>query len=189
MRPAVWEILKQEGLDPSPERVSTTWADFLRSQADALLACDFIETITLNGQRQYILAVMEHATRRVRVLGTTAHPSASWISLVMDLEDTSSRDREGKFPALTSDTLAEAGIQTVPTGIRMPRMNSIMERWVQSRRRERFGHTPKRPARRGSPRALTCRLNCMDGLSGRRKHHQLVPQHQDLDLLVAIDPG
>jgi hypothetical protein len=43
-------------------------------QADALLACDFIETVTLNGQRQYILAVIEHTTRRVRVPGTTAHP-------------------------------------------------------------------------------------------------------------------
>jgi transposase len=49
----VWEILKQAGLDPAPERASTTWADFLRSQADALLACDFIETVTLSGQRQY----------------------------------------------------------------------------------------------------------------------------------------
>jgi transposase len=38
----VWEILKQEGLDPAPERASTTWADFLRSQADALLACDLL---------------------------------------------------------------------------------------------------------------------------------------------------
>ncbi|MET8004217.1 helix-turn-helix domain-containing protein [Nonomuraea glycinis] len=47
----VWEILKQEGVAPSPERASVTWADFLRSQADALLACDFLETVTLNGQR------------------------------------------------------------------------------------------------------------------------------------------
>ena len=54
----VWEILKTEGIDPAPQRASTTWAVFLRSQAHALLACDFIETITLNGQRQYILAVM-----------------------------------------------------------------------------------------------------------------------------------
>ncbi|MEV1173377.1 hypothetical protein [Nonomuraea sp. NPDC049784] len=72
----VWEILKQEGIDPAPERASTTWADFLRSQA-ALLACDFIETVTLNCQRQYILAVIEHATRHVRGLGTTAHPTAT----------------------------------------------------------------------------------------------------------------
>jgi hypothetical protein len=71
----VWEILKQERLDPAPQRASTTWADFPHSQADALLACDFIETVTLNGQRQYILAVIEHAGRRIRVLGTTAHPT------------------------------------------------------------------------------------------------------------------
>ncbi|MFI7706554.1 helix-turn-helix domain-containing protein [Nonomuraea sp. NPDC049480] len=143
----VWEILKQAGLDPAPERASSTWADFLRSQADALLACDFIETVTLNGQRQYILAVIEHASRRVRVLGTTAHPTADWViqtikNLVMDLEDAGCRarylirDRDGKFPALMDEILTDAGIQTVLTGIRMPRMNSIMERWVQSCRRE-----------------------------------------------------
>jgi transposase len=143
----VWEILKQEGLDPAPERASTTWADFLRSQADALLACDFIETITLNGQRQYILAVIEHTTRRIRVLGTTAHPSADWVTqairnLVMDLDDAGCRarylirDRDGKFPALMDEILAEAGIETVISGIRMLRMNSIMERWVQSCRHE-----------------------------------------------------
>ncbi|MFB6784469.1 helix-turn-helix domain-containing protein [Streptomyces sp. NPDC056352] len=62
----VWEILKAEGVDPAPERTATTWAGFLRSQADILLAMDFIETITLTGQRQYILAVIEHATGRSR---------------------------------------------------------------------------------------------------------------------------
>jgi putative transposase len=45
----VWEILKQAGLDPAPDRASTTWADFLRAQADVLLAADFIETVTLSG--------------------------------------------------------------------------------------------------------------------------------------------
>ncbi|MEV4365231.1 helix-turn-helix domain-containing protein [Nonomuraea sp. NPDC049625] len=105
----VWEILKHEGVDPAPERASSTWADFLRSQADALLACDFIETVTLSGQRQYILAVIEHATRRVRVLGTTAHPSGNQViqafkNLVMDLEDAGCRarflvrDRDGSSP-------------------------------------------------------------------------------------------
>ncbi|MEV5892084.1 helix-turn-helix domain-containing protein [Nonomuraea fuscirosea] len=143
----VWKILKQAGLDPAPERATTTWADFLRSQADALLAADFIETITLSGQRQYLLAVIEHATRRVRVPGTTAHPSTNRVTqtiknLVMDLDDAGCRarylirDRDGKFPAIMDEVLAEAGIKTVITGIRMPRMNSIMERWVQSCRHE-----------------------------------------------------
>jgi putative transposase len=46
----VWEILQEAGIDTAPERASSTWADFLRSQADALLACDFFETVTLTGR-------------------------------------------------------------------------------------------------------------------------------------------
>lgn len=148
----VWEILKAEGVDPAPERTATTWADFLRSQANVLLAMDFIETVTLTGQRQYILAVIEHATRRIRVLGTTAHPTAGWVTrtiknLAMDLEDAGAhaayliRDRDAKYPALIDEILADAGIQSVLTGVRMPRMNSIMERWVLSLRRELLDRT------------------------------------------------
>jgi putative transposase len=43
-------FLHDAGIDPAPERSSTTWADFLRSQAEALLACDFFETVTLSGR-------------------------------------------------------------------------------------------------------------------------------------------
>jgi hypothetical protein len=43
----VWEIIKAEGIDPAPDRGAITWADFLRNQAEGLLACDFIETVTL----------------------------------------------------------------------------------------------------------------------------------------------
>jgi putative transposase len=51
----VWEILKEAGIDPAPERSTTTWADFLRSQAEALLACDLFETVTLSGTRIFVL--------------------------------------------------------------------------------------------------------------------------------------
>ncbi len=47
----VWEILKAAGVDPAPRRTTVTWADFLRSQAEAILAMDFVETVTLTGQR------------------------------------------------------------------------------------------------------------------------------------------
>ena len=67
----VWEILHGAGIDPAPGRTSATWASFLRSQADALLACDFFETVTLTGTRLYVLAVIEHASRRIRILGAT----------------------------------------------------------------------------------------------------------------------
>jgi hypothetical protein len=75
--------------------------------------------VTLTGARLYVLAVIEHATRRVRVLGGTPHPTAAWVaqaarSLVMDLEDTGCqmkyliRDRDGKYPALFDTILADS---------------------------------------------------------------------------------
>jgi putative transposase len=148
----VWEILQQAGIDPAPERTSTTWAGFLRSQADALLACDFFETITLTGARMYVLAVIEHANRRIRILGATAHPTTSWVAqaaknLVMDLEDAGRRarflirDRDGKFPDLFDAVLKDAGIEVVLSGVQMPRMNALMERWVQTCRRELLDRT------------------------------------------------
>jgi hypothetical protein len=36
--------------------------------------------VTLAGQRQYILVVIEHATRRIRELGAAAHPTAAWVT-------------------------------------------------------------------------------------------------------------
>jgi putative transposase len=148
----VWEILRQAGIDPAPDRTSTTWASFLRSQADTLLACDFFETVTLGGARLFVLAVIEHATRRIRILGATPHPTASWVvqtarNLAMDLEDAGSqarfliRDRDSKFPALFDTVLKDAGVTVVLSGIRMPRMNSIMERWVQTCRHELLDRT------------------------------------------------
>ncbi|WP_329568106.1 integrase core domain-containing protein [Streptomyces sp. NBC_01361] len=148
----VWEILKDAGIAPAPEQSSTTWADLLRPQADALLACDLFETVTLTGARLYVLAVIEHATRRIRILGATAHPTASWVAqaarnLVMDLEDAGGqarymiRDRDGKFPQLFDEVLKDAGIEVVLSGVRIPRMNSIMERWVQTCRRELLDRT------------------------------------------------
>ena len=76
----VWEMLREAGIDPAPDRAATTWADFLRSQAEALLAADFIEAVTLTGAKLYILAVIEHASRRIRILGATAHPTAGWVA-------------------------------------------------------------------------------------------------------------
>jgi putative transposase len=148
----VWEILREAGIDPAPLRTSQTWATFLHSQAQAIIAVDFFETFTLTGARLYVLAVIEHATRRVRVLGVTAHPTAAWVTqtarnLVMDIEDAGCRvkflirDRDGEYPALFDTILADAGITTVLSGVRVPRMNSIMERWIQTCRRELLDRT------------------------------------------------
>jgi putative transposase len=115
--------------------------------AQAILAADFFETVTLIGSRMYVLAVIEHATRRIRILGATPHPTAAWVSqamrnLAMDLKDTGCparyliRDRDGKYPTLFDAILADIGIDVVLTGVQMARMNAITERWIQSGRHE-----------------------------------------------------
>jgi hypothetical protein len=87
----VWEILKANGTGPAPRRTGPTWPQFLRSQAGAILACDFFTADLLDGTRAYVLAVIEHATRRIRILGVTLHPpgngppsrhaTSSWTSV------------------------------------------------------------------------------------------------------------
>jgi hypothetical protein len=107
---------------------------------------------TMTGTRMYVFAIIEHASRRIRILGATAHPTAAWVTqttrnLVMDLEDTPCRvrflirDRDGKYTALFDAVLADADINVVLTGVRMPRMNAIMERWVRTCRRELLDRT------------------------------------------------
>jgi putative transposase len=91
----------------------------------------FIETVTLTGAWMYILAVIEHASRRVWILGVTTHPTAAWVAqaarnLVMDLQDAGSsvryliRDRDGKYPAVFDTILADEGIKVVRSGVQMP---------------------------------------------------------------------
>ncbi|MFD1931164.1 integrase core domain-containing protein [Nonomuraea mangrovi] len=117
-----------------------------------LLACDFFEVRTLTGVRLYVLAVIEHAARRVRILGVTAHPTGEWVTqlgrnLVMDLQGAGTaarfliRDRDAKFTAAFDTVLADAGVRIIKSGVRMPQMNSFMERWIQTCRRELLNRT------------------------------------------------
>ena len=62
----VWEILKNAGIDPAPRRDGPGWAEFLRSQAQGILALDFFTASLLDGAEVHVLAVIEHGTRRVR---------------------------------------------------------------------------------------------------------------------------
>ena len=96
--------------------------------------------------------VIEHSTRRIRILGATPNPTTSWVvqavrNLVMDLEDAGSRarflirDRDGKFPGIFDAVLKDAGITVVLSGVEMPRMNAVTERWVLTCRRELLDRT------------------------------------------------
>jgi hypothetical protein len=138
---AVWEILKASGTGPAPRRTGPTWSQFLRSQAEAILACDFFTADLLDGTQAHVLTVIEHATRRIRILGVTLHPTGEWTTqqarnLFMDLGEQThrvkfmNRDRGSNLTAAFDAVLADASIQTVLCNVRTPRMNAIAERWI-----------------------------------------------------------
>ncbi|WP_425312323.1 helix-turn-helix domain-containing protein [Planobispora rosea] len=122
----VWEILKVHGIDPSPERQHTAWADFLRSRAYALPACDFFEVRTLTGARLYVF--VHCGLRR----GAGRYRTSR---------------RYDRHPEI-------------------PRMNAIMERWIQTCRRELLDRT----LIWNHPRHLYQRLPA--GGPGRRRIHR-----------------
>jgi hypothetical protein len=140
------EILKRAGIDPAPRRTAPTWSQFLRSQAEAVLACDFFTVDLPDGTQAYVLAVIEHATRRIRILGVTLHPTGERTTqqarnLLMDLGEQAHRvkfmirDRGSNFTGAFDAVLADAGIRTVLCNVRTPRMNAIAERWTGGCRR------------------------------------------------------
>jgi putative transposase len=151
--PAVWQILKASGIDPAPlRRTGPTWQQFLRSQAGAILACDFFTADLLDGTQAYVLTVIEHATRRIRILGVTPHPTGGWTTqqarnLLMDLGGQAERmkfmirDRGSNFTAAFDAVFADAGIRTVLCNVQTPRMNAIAERWIGGCRRELLNRT------------------------------------------------
>ena len=85
--------------------------------------------------------MIEHATRRIRILGVTLHPTGEWTAqqarnLLMDLGGQADRvkfmirDRGSNFTAAFDAVLADAGIRAVLCNVRTPRRNAIAERWV-----------------------------------------------------------
>jgi putative transposase len=96
--------------------------------------------------------VIEHVTRRIRILGITPHPTGAWVTqqarnLLMDLDGKAEtikfliRDHDTKFTAAFDAVFHAARIRILKSPVEAPRANAIMERWIGGCRRELLDRT------------------------------------------------
>jgi putative transposase len=148
---SVASALRRHRLPPAPRRSGPSWGEFLRAQAQGILATDFFTVDTITLRRFYVLFVVEIERRRVHLLGITAKPNGPWVTQVArnfasDLEDAGCharfliRDRDTKFTASFDAVLASIGIETIRTPVASPQANAFAERFVRTVREDCLDH-------------------------------------------------
>ncbi len=142
-------LLRQHRLGPAPRRNGPSWAEFLRAQAQGILACDFFTVETVWQRTLYVLFWIEHGSRRVHLAGVTANPDCAWMTqqarnLAIDERLGNVRflihDRDAKFCGPFDAIARSEGVRVIETPLRAPRANAVAERWVRTVRSECLDH-------------------------------------------------
>lgn len=142
-------ILRRSGFGPAPRRQGPSWREFLRAQAQGIVACDFFTVETAWLRTLYVLFFVEHGSRRVQLAGVTANPDCAWMrqqarNLAIDQRLERVRflvhDRDGKFSGPFDALIRSEGVRVIKTPLRAPRANAIAERWVRTVRNECLDH-------------------------------------------------
>jgi transposase InsO family protein len=132
-----------------PER-PTSWRTFLAAHWEAIAAADFFTTEVWTARglvTYYTLFVIELASRRVHLLGSTPHPDDAFLGQVARTLTRADDgvlvghrilicDRDTKWSDAFRQTLAAAGIRIVQTPYRAPDCNAYAERLVRSIKEE-----------------------------------------------------
>jgi transposase InsO family protein len=140
-------LLATARLGPAPRRTGPSWTQFLRSQAQGVIACDFFTLETAWLQTLYVLLFIELGSRRIHLSASTVHPDAAWVTqqarnLIMDLDDRPTafrvliRDRDTKFVAPFDEVFRSEGAKVIPTPVRAPNANAYAERVIETVRAE-----------------------------------------------------
>jgi putative transposase len=153
-RQTVVNILKEAGLDPSPERARGTWAEFCKRHAATLWACDFlgVKSVTATGFVDLYLLVFIHVgSRRAFVSGVTARPDAAWVTQqarnasmqIAEWELPATHlliDHDAKFVSGFDAVFAADGTEVKRVGPQAPNLNAHVERVIQTLRVELLDH-------------------------------------------------
>jgi transposase InsO family protein len=143
----VRKLLREAGLGPAGERAGLSWREFLRAQAQTMIAVDFFTVETVWLQRLYVLFFIELGSRRVHLAGCTANPSGSWVTqqarqLAWTASERSTpprfliRDHDSKFTRDFDTIFRTERIEIIHTPIRAPQANAIAERFLRTVRSE-----------------------------------------------------
>ena len=142
-------ILRRSGVGPAPRRNSPSWGEFLRAQAQGMLACDFFTVETAWLRTLYVLFFIEHGSRRVHLAGVSANPDGLWMrqqarNLAIEQRLHRARfllhDRDAKFSGPFDELVRSEGVRLIKTPVRAPQANAVAERWVRSVRNECLDH-------------------------------------------------
>jgi putative transposase len=148
-RSTIARILKAHGMPPVPER-PTSWQTFLRAHWGAIAGADFFttEVWTWRGLvTYYTVFVIDLASRRVQIVGSTPHPDEGFMRQVgrrLTAADDGVLgghrvlicDRDAKWSAPVRLRLGEVGIRVVQTPYQAPNANAYAERFVRSIKHE-----------------------------------------------------
>jgi len=145
-RQTVRNILKEEGIEPGPDRTSDTWTNFVERHKETLWACDFfsVKTVTATGLRDmYVLVWLCMSTREVIASESTLHPNAAWVERQADqfIEQVSKRDtepvivmhdRDTKFTKAFTARFTSKGMRTNALPKASPNLNGRCERFIET---------------------------------------------------------
>jgi len=148
-RSTIARILKAHGIPPGPER-PTSWQTFLQAHWGAIAGADFFttEVWTWRGLVTYYTVFMiDLASRRVQIVGSTPHPDAGFMQQVARMMTAADDgllvqhrvlicDRDTKSSAPVGAWLGEAGLRIVQTPYQAPNANAYAERFVRSLKHE-----------------------------------------------------
>ncbi len=140
-------LLRTARAGPAPRRTGPSWTDFLRAQAQGIIACDFFTVETAWLRTLYVLAFIELGSRRIHLSPSTAHPDSAWVTqqarnLALHLDDRSSpirfliHDRDTKFGRAFDAVIRSEGARVILSPIRAPNANAYAERVIATIRAE-----------------------------------------------------
>ncbi len=143
---SIKRLLARDGLGLAPRR-GPSWGEFLRAQADGILACDFFTVETAFLKTLYVLFFIEIGSRRLHVTTETANPNGTFVTqqarnlcFALDEREEPVRfllhDRDAKSSGPFDEVFRTEGIRIIRTPVRVPMANAFAERAVKTLRHE-----------------------------------------------------